>query len=263
VPRRRLDAELVRRGLVSDRSEAEAAVAAGLVTIGGQPATTTATMVGTDAPVRVTSLERGHVSRGGEKLRAALERFRVDVTGRDCLDAGASTGGFTDRLLRAGAARVIAVDVGYGQLAWALRNDPRVTVMERTNVRELRIETLPFIPDLVVADLSFVSLKTALPALADLAGKRRELIVLVKPQFEASPDFVGDRGVVRDPEVWRAVLADVVAAAGRVGLGASGVMASPLVGRSGNVEFLVHLREGAMDAIDLDAPVAEGEALVR
>ena len=249
---------------MGDRSEAQAVVAAGLVTIGGQPATTTATMVGTDVPVRVAITDREHVSRGGEKLRAALERFRVEVTDRDCLDAGASTGGFTDRLLQAGAARVIAVDVGYGQLAWALRSDPRVTVMERTNVRELRADALPFIPDLVVADLSFVSLRTALPALADLAGERKELIVLVKPQFEASPRVVGEGGVVRDPSVWRAVLADVIAAAGQVGLGVWGAMVSPLAGRSGNVEFLLHLAEGSTsDEIDLDRLVTEGEALAR
>lgn len=239
-------------------------MAAGLVTIGGQPATTIATMVGTDAPVRVSAPDHGYVSRGGEKLRAALERFGVDVAGRGCLDAGASTGGFTDCLLRSGAARVITVDVGYGQLAWPLRTDPRVRVMERTNVRDLRVDALPFSPDLVVADLSFVSLRTALPALVALAGERPELIVLVKPQFEASPDVVGDGGVVRDPEMWRTVLGDVVAAVHRVGLVARGAMASPLLGRSGNVEFLLHLGQGSsVEEIAFEAAVAEGEALIR
>ena len=162
MSRRRLDAELVRRGLASSRARAQEAVSAGLVTVAGVTATKPATLVAEDAPVRLDAPTRPFASRGGGKLDAALERFGVDPAGRDCLDAGASTGGFTDCLLRHGAARVIAVDVGYGQLAWELRSDPRVTVMDRTNVRDLTKEALAFDPDLVVADLSFISLGTAL-----------------------------------------------------------------------------------------------------
>ncbi len=264
MARRRLDAELVRRGLVADRAEASAAVSAGLVTIGGMPVTTVATMVRTDAPVRVSSPEGGFVSRGGDKLQGALDRFDVRVSERDCLDAGASTGGFTDCLLRAGARRVIAVDVGYGQLAWALRNDQRVVGLERTNVRELVRNDLPFEPELVVADLSFVSLRTALPSLAGLRADAGELIVLVKPQFEAAPALVGDRGVVRDPVVWRAALDGVAEVARTEGLAVRDAMPSPILGRSGNVEFLLHLGVGqGIGEAGLDRLIGDVEDLVR
>jgi 23S rRNA (cytidine1920-2'-O)/16S rRNA (cytidine1409-2'-O)-methyltransferase len=179
----------------------------------------------------------------------------VDVDGKVCLDAGASTGGFTDRLLQGGARTVVAVDVGYGQLAWTLRTDPRVVVMERTNVRSLVPEDLPVSPDLAVADLSFISLTVVMPALARLA---RELVVLVKPQFEAGKEHVGKGGVVRDPVVWRRALDAVVTAAEEQGLGAVDAMASPLRGPAGNVEFLLHLLHGAPTEADLDAAVREG-----
>ncbi len=264
MPRRRLDVELVRRGLANSRAEAQAAVEAGLVTVAGSPATKAASLVAADAPVKVLGPARPFVSRGGEKLRAALDRFSVDPRGRDCLDAGASTGGFTDCLLQAGAGRVVAVDVGYGQLAWGVRNDPRVTVMERTNVRTLEPEALPFAPDLVVADLSFISLRTVLPALVRAAAPHAEFVVLVKPQFEAGPGGVGSGGVVRDPEVWRRVLGEVAEAFGSVDVGVLGVVASPLRGPAGNVEFLLHGRRGVDDArVDLDAAVTEGEGLPR
>ncbi len=264
MPRRRLDVELVRRGLANSRAEAQAAVEAGLVTVAGSPATKAASLVAADAPVKVLGPARPFVSRGGEKLRAALDRFSVDPRGRDCLDAGASTGGFTDCLLQAGAGRVVAVDVGYGQLAWWVRNDPRVTVMERTNVRTLEPEALPFAPDLVVADLSFISLRTVLPALVRAAAPHAEFVVLVKPQFEAGPGGVGSGGVVRDPEVWRRVLGEVAEAFGSVDVGVLGVVASPLRGPAGNVEFLLHGRRGVDDArVDLDEAVTEGEGLPR
>jgi 23S rRNA (cytidine1920-2'-O)/16S rRNA (cytidine1409-2'-O)-methyltransferase len=264
VPRRRLDVELVRRGLVNSRAEAQAAVEAGLVTIAGNPATKAASLVAADVPVQVIGPARRFVSRGGEKLRSALDRFEVDPRDRDCLDAGASTGGFTDCLLQAGAARVAAVDVGYGQLAWEIRNDPRVTVLERTNVRDLEPGDLPFVPDLVVADLSFISLRSVLPALARVSGPDAEFVVLVKPQFEAGPADVGSGGVVRDPEVWRRVLGEVIEAFASHGVGALRVVASPLQGPAGNVEFLLHGRRGADDApVDVDAAVTEGEGLTR
>jgi 23S rRNA (cytidine1920-2'-O)/16S rRNA (cytidine1409-2'-O)-methyltransferase len=262
VPRRRLDVELVRRGLANSRAEAQAAVAEGRVTVAGNPATKASSLVADDAPVQVIGPARRYVSRGGEKLRSALDRFAVDPRDRDCLDAGASTGGFTDCLLQAGAARVAAVDVGYGQLAWEIRNDPRVTVMERTNVRNLEPADLPFAPDLVVADLSFISLRAALPALVTVSDTGAGFVVLVKPQFEAGPADVGSGGVVRDPAVWRRVLTEVTDAFRAREVGVLGVVASPLRGPAGNVEFLLHGCRGVDDAsIDLDAAIAEGEGL--
>jgi 23S rRNA (cytidine1920-2'-O)/16S rRNA (cytidine1409-2'-O)-methyltransferase len=255
VTRRRLDTELVRRGLVSSRSEAQAAVDAGLVTVAGAPATKPATLVAPGAALTLEGTTRPFASRAGSKLAAALERFDVLPQGRVCLDAGASTGGFTDCLLQAGAALVIAVDVGYGQLAWKLRTDPRVVVMERTNVRALTPGDLEAAPDLLVADLSFISLTLVLPTLARLAP---ELVVLVKPQFEAGKEQVGKGGVVRDPHVWARVLRDVATVAQTEGLGVVGAMASPLPGPAGNVEFLLHLARGASSAADLDAAVEEG-----
>jgi 23S rRNA (cytidine1920-2'-O)/16S rRNA (cytidine1409-2'-O)-methyltransferase len=262
--RRRLDAELVRRGLATSRTEAQAAVAAGVVTVSGHPVTKPASLVSADEPLHVTSPARRFVSRGGDKLQAALERFGIDPTGLDCLDAGASTGGFTDCLLHAGAARVVAVDVGYGQLAWELRTDPRVIVLERTNARSLDPEDLPFLPELVVADLSFISLRTVLPALSRVAALGADLVLLVKPQFEAGPEHVGRGGVVRDPLVWRRVLAEVADACRANEIGVAAVTVSPLVGPAGNVEFLLHGRKGERDdAVAFDAAVAEGERLRR
>jgi 23S rRNA (cytidine1920-2'-O)/16S rRNA (cytidine1409-2'-O)-methyltransferase len=259
---RRLDAELVRRGLAPSRAQAREAVSAGRVSVRGITTTKPASLVAEDAPVEFVGAARPFVSRGGGKLAAALDRFAVDVEGRSCLDAGASTGGFTDCLLRRGAVRVIAVDVGYGQLAWELRSDPRLTVMERTNVRDLTRDGLPFVPELLVADLSFISLVTVLPALAPLGTADTEGVVLVKPQFEAGRDAVGRGGVVRDPDVWRDVLERVSAAARREGLEPAGVMASPLPGPAGNVEFLLHLRRGTPGAPpDVESAIAEGEEL--
>ena len=239
-------------------------MAAGLVTVSGSPATKAGSLVADDVPVQMIGPARRFVSRGGEKLRSALDRFDVDPRDRDCLDAGASTGGFTDCLLQAGAARVAAVDVGYGQLAWEIRNDPRVTVMERTNVRSLRPEDLPFVPELIVADLSFISLRAVTPALVAVSGPGAGFVVLVKPQFEAGPADVGSGGVVREPAVWRRVLAEVTDTFHEHGVGVLGVIASPLRGPAGNVEFLLHGRRGVDDApVDLDAAVAEGEGLSR
>jgi len=264
VPRRRLDVELVRRGLAGSRAEAQAAVAAGLVTVSGSPATKAGSLVADDAPLQVIGPARRFVSRGGEKLRSALDRFDVEPRDRDCLDAGASTGGFTDCLLQAGAARVVAVDVGYGQLAWEIRNDPRVTVMERTNVRNLRRDDLPFVPDLLVVDLSFISLRAVVPALVAAADPGATFVALVKPQFEAGPVDVGSGGVVREPAVWRRVLEETSDAFRGHGVGVLGVIASPLRGPAGNVEFLLHGRRGVDDApVDLDAAVAEGADLSR
>jgi len=257
VTRRRLDAELVRRGLVATQTQAADAVRNGLVLLSGRPADNPSTLVDGAEPLELASAEKPFVSRGGAKLQAALEGFGIEVAGRRCLDAGASTGGFTDCLLRRGAEHVIAVDVGYGQLAWSIRTDPRVTVLERTNVRALSPETLPFAPQLVVADLSFVSLGSAVASLARVAARGAEFVLLVKPQFEVGRDRVGRNGVVRDPDAWLAAIEGVVQACAREGLAPMGVMASPVLGPAGNVEFPLHAvaDKGALgfdpsDAID-------------
>jgi 23S rRNA (cytidine1920-2'-O)/16S rRNA (cytidine1409-2'-O)-methyltransferase len=248
--RQRLDALLVERGLAESRSRAEALILAGTVRVGDRVVTKAGSRIAPDEPLHVETRER-FVSRAGEKLDAALQEFGVDVEGRYCLDAGASTGGFTDVLLQRGAGRVIAVDVGYGQFAWSLRNDPRVTVMERTNVRRLSGEELPFDPDLLVADLSFISLAVALESLFTTTRSLREAVLLVKPQFEAGPEAVGRGGLVRDPGVHAAVILNVVGFFGERGFGAVGVMRGAVAGRkSGNVEYPVHLVRGAVSSLD-------------
>jgi 23S rRNA (cytidine1920-2'-O)/16S rRNA (cytidine1409-2'-O)-methyltransferase len=256
----RLDAELVRRGLARSREQAGELVAAGLVTVAGQQAAKAATQVTRDAPIMVSDPgEPRYVSRGGYKLAGALAAFGdLSVAGRSCLDAGASTGGFTDVLLRAGAAHVVAADVGYGQLAWSLRTDPRVTVMDRVNVRSL--ERVTPVPDLVVADLSFISLTLVLPALVACATPDADFVVLVKPQFEVGKERVGAGGVVRDTNDRSAAIRKVCDAAGELGLGVRGVTASPLPGPAGNVEYFVWLRRGAppLQEEELNRAIEEG-----
>jgi 23S rRNA (cytidine1920-2'-O)/16S rRNA (cytidine1409-2'-O)-methyltransferase len=250
---------LVRRGLVASRRHAREAIEGGRVTVSGAPASKPTRMVAPHEPVLLSGDAPRFVSRGGDKLAGALERFGVDPTGLRALDAGASTGGFTDCLLQAGASRVVAVDVGYGQLHERLRGDGRVEVHERTNVRDLAPGDLgePF--PLIVADLSFISLRTVAPNLVGLAAPGADLVLLVKPQFEAGREEASrGKGVIRDPEVWRRVLGEVVAALDAVGTAMMGGMASPLRGADGNVEFLVHARKGApATTADLDAVVAE------
>lgn len=241
----RLDAELVRRGLVASRADARRAIESGTVTVSGIPATRPATLVAPGAPIALVGPPARFVSRGGAKLDGALDRLGVAVEGRRWLDAGASTGGFTDCLLDRGAEEVIAVDVGYGQLDWRLRNDERVVVMERVNVRYLRPEDLPFRPHGVVGDLSFISLTLVLPALAACARKDADFVLLVKPQFEAGRGAVGRRGVVTDAATWRAAMEQVASAGRELGLGLAGATASELPGPAGNREFFLHLRRGA------------------
>ena len=249
-PRRlRLDAELVRRGLARSRDQAADLIAAGRVTVGGAVAAKSATAVTTDAAVVVheDSDDPDYVSRGGHKLAGALAAFGpqgLTVTDRRCLDAGASTGGFTDVLLRAGAARVVAVDVGYGQLAWRLRTDERVEVHDRTNVRDLTPGLVGGPVDLVVGDLSFISLQLVLDALLSVTRLDGDLVLMVKPQFEAGKDRVGKGGVVRDLDLRARTVLDVAEAAAARGWGARAVTASPLPGPSGNVEFFLWLRRG-------------------
>ena len=241
----RLDRELVRRGLVASRQVAQEVIAAGLVTVDGAPGHKPATQVSAQQQIVVTGPARRWVSRGGDKLDGALDRLDLPVAGRDCLDAGASTGGFTDVLLARGAARVVAVDVGYGQLAWRLRTDERVVVVERTHVRDLTADHLAGSrPDLVVADLSFISLRTALPPLRAMLGAGVDWCCLVKPQFEVGRDHVGRQGVVRDPDAWGGALDAVRDAAAELGLGAAAATVSGLPGPAGNIEFFVWLRDG-------------------
>ncbi len=212
-----------------------------------------------DEPVTVSGPARPFVSRGGEKLEAALDRFGVDPAGRPCLDAGAGTGGFTDVLLRRGAAHVVAVDVGYGQLAWPLRTDERVTLLERFNARDLTAQHVPEAPSLVVADLSFISLTKVVGALVGSAAEDADLVLLVKPQFEAGRQEVGRGGVVSDPAVWRGAIERVAEACRGAGAGPLAVMASPLRGPAGNVEFLLHARKG-FEGVRLDVGGALREA---
>lgn len=260
--RRRLDAELVRRGLSVSRTSAQEDIRAGGVLVRGSRVSKPSTLVGPDDPISLMSPAKSYVSRGGEKLAAALERFSIVAAGRDCLDAGASTGGFTDCLLQRGAARVVSVDVGYGQFDWRLRQDPRVTVLERKNIKEIGTADLPFVPDLVVADLSFISLRSVIGRLADVSSPAAEFVLLVKPQFEVGRALVGKGGVVRDPEAWRGAIEAVADECRDQGLPPSDVMASPLRGPAGNVEFLLHARAGAQVVdIDVAAALVAGSAL--
>ena len=224
----------------------------------GIPAVRPTTMVVATDPISLAEPEARFVSRGGEKLDGALASFGLDVAGRRWVDLGASTGGFTDRLLQGGAAEVAAVDVGYGQLHWKLRNDPRVHVIERTNARELRAGDLPFVPEGVTADLSFISLTVVLPALVDVADRGADYVLLVKPQFEVGKAAVGKGGVVRDPELWRSALQRVAEASQALGLGVAGAAASKLRGPAGNREFFLHLRaDVTSDRGAIDRAVAE------
>ncbi len=245
--RSRLDAELVRRGLARSREHAVALIAEGRVAVSGQAATKPATGVDAATPVvvRTDPAQPRWVSRGAHKLLGALEAFPVAVEGRRVLDAGASTGGFTQVLLGRGATEVVAVDVGYGELAWSLRTDERVRVHERTNVRTLTPEAISGPVDLVVADLSFISLRLVLPALTGCATPNADLLPMVKPQFEVGRERLGAGGVVRDPEHRMHAVLDVGTAAAALGWGTAGVVASPLPGPAGNVEFFLWLRRDA------------------
>ena len=257
--RSRLDVALVARGLAESREKAQALIVAGLVTVDGRPAQKSAELVGPDAVLLVETSD-GFVSRGGEKLEHALQTFGIDVDGLVCLDAGASTGGFTDVLLRRGAERVYAVDVGHGQLDWRLRNDPRVVSMERTNIRTL--DALPEPIDVAVADVSFISLRLVLPSIARLARTGAPVVALVKPQFEAGKGQVPRGGVVRDPAVHRRVLLDLWAWALANSLTPRGLTPSPIRGPAGNVEFLLWLANEPVEPADLSAVAAAAEAAV-
>lgn len=257
--RKRIDLLLVEKGLAATREQARALIMAGSVTAGGEVIDKPGTKVDEGSPLAVAAPPR-YVSRGGLKLEKALEAFGVDVSGRVVVDVGASTGGFTDCLLQRGAARVYAVDVGYGQLDWRLRTDPRVVVMERTNARYLT--WLPEPPDLAVMDVSFISARLILPAVARLLREGGMIVLLVKPQFEAGREQVGKGGVVRDPEVHRSVLRAMVEWADREGMGVRRVTISPIRGPAGNVEYLALIVPGESSSPDVGAQIeaAVGES---
>jgi 23S rRNA (cytidine1920-2'-O)/16S rRNA (cytidine1409-2'-O)-methyltransferase len=242
--RQRLDLLLLERGLVDSREEGRRKILAGNVLVDDQPVTKAGSSIDTGAAIRLKPAPR-YVSRGGFKLEKALKEFAVDLAGKTVLDVGASTGGFTDCLLAHGAVRVIAVDVGYGQLDWRLRNDPRVVVFEKTNIRYLAPATLPAIPDLATMDASFISLKLILPCVKRLLPARGEIIALIKPQFEVGKGKVGKGGVVRAPEEHARVIAEIQEHAAAIGYESAGVTESPLLGPKGNKEFLIYLRAPA------------------
>jgi 23S rRNA (cytidine1920-2'-O)/16S rRNA (cytidine1409-2'-O)-methyltransferase len=251
----------VRRGHAPSRERAQADIAAGRVLVGGAPAHKASRQVSPGDAIVVRGDPPRFVSRGGEKLAAALDRFGLDPDGCRVLDAGASTGGFTDCVLQRGAAAVVAVDVGYGQLHERLRADPRVTVLDRTNVRELRPEDLGQPVDLVVADLSFISLRLVLGALAGACRPGADLVLLVKPQFEAGRAAASrGRGVITDREVWRDVLVATMVACPAQGLEVRGLMPSPITGAEGNVEFLLHARRSPDAGADVEALADEAVA---
>lgn len=247
----RLDEALVQRGLADSRSRAQALILAGDALVNGAPAIKAGTMVRTDDELAIKTPPR-FVSRGGEKLDKALEAFGVDVAGATVADFGSSTGGFTDCLLQRGASRVYAIDVGYGQLAERVRIDPRVVIMDRTNVRH--VEKLPEPIQLVVIDVSFIGLRLVLPSAISVLADSGEIVALVKPQFEAGKGQVGKGGVVRDPAIHRRVLEEMFQLAEDLDLGVVGLIESPIRGPAGNVEFLAHLRPGA-DSIPPDATI--------
>lgn len=236
---------MVRRGLARSREHAVELIESNLVSVKGLPATKAATQVDAETSITVKSTGEEYVSRGGHKLAGALDAFsQITVAGKIALDAGASTGGFTDVLLRRGAKKVIAVDVGYGQLAWNLQNDPRVEIHDRTNVRNLTKQIIIDEPELIVADLSFISLTLVVPALIEVAHPEADFLIMVKPQFEVGREKLGAGGVVREPQLRAEAVRDVAESARSVGLGTLGVVASPLPGPSGNVEYFLWMKRG-------------------
>ena len=253
APRMRLDLLLVEKQLVESRERARRLIMAGEVTVAGAVADKAGQLVAVDADV-VVRTPLPYVSRGGLKLEAALDAFALNVTGLTALDVGASTGGFTDCLLQRGAARVFAVDVGYGQLAWKLRSDPRVVVMERTNIRHLLALPDNTLADIAVIDASFIGPALVLPPTQHLLTPKGCIVALVKPQFEAGRGQVGAGGVVRDPAIHRRVIEEVAATATQSGLVVAGIVVSPAPGPAGNIEFLLHLRRSG-PAADMDAAI--------
>lgn len=252
-PRERLDRLLVARGLAPSRERAQALIMAGAVRVDGRPSGKPGTLVSPEARLEVVGTDHPFVGRGGVKLEGALAALRIDVAGRTALDLGASTGGFTDCLLKRGARRVYALDVGRGLLDWSLRSDPRVVLLEGKNARDLVPGDLPGPVDLVVADVSFISLRLILPPLPPLLLPGADVVVLVKPQFEVGKGDVGKGGIVRDPEKHLGALRSVAAAAAAAGFGVRGACASPITGAEGNREFFLHLAPAPAERLAGDA----------
>jgi len=237
---------LKQRGLAPSRTRAQALIMAGMVLVDGRPVAKAGHPVSPEAEITLKSDPCPYVSRGGLKLEAALDRFAVDARGRICMDVGASTGGFTDCLLKRGARLVYAIDVGYGQLDWGLRNRQEVIALEKTNIRTMNSSSLDPVPDLAVVDTSFISLRLVIPRVIELIQPRGDIIALIKPQFEAGPKNVGKGGIIRDPKVHDQVLKDLANFfTVELGLSASGIIPSPILGAKGNREFLIHLEKDA------------------
>ncbi len=258
MKKERLDLLLVEKGLCESRTKAQAVIMEGLVFVSGQRVDKPGTAVDASAEIELRGSVMPYVSRGGLKLEKALDFFRVDPTGFVCSDSGASTGGFTDCLLQKGARKVYAIDVGYGQLAWSIRNDPRVVVMERTNIRNVTPEDLGEQLDLSVVDVSFISLRLVLPVIRNLLGPGGQVVCLIKPQFEAGREKVGKKGVVRDIDTHIEVLESFLDTAEGLGFTPLGLTYSPVKGPEGNIEFLGHLSTDASEA-----PVCSAEAVAR
>ena len=261
----RLDQLVFDLGYTESRERAKTTIMSGLVFVNGQRADKPGTPVAPDAKIEVRGEAIPFVSRGGFKLDKALQVFPIDPSGKSCIDCGASTGGFTDVLLQHGAAKVYAVDVGYGQLAWKLRNDPRVVNLERTNLRYVTAEQIPELLELAVMDVSFISIKLVLPAVKALLVPGADLVCLIKPQFDAGRDEVGKKGVVRDSGVHCQVIRGILDFAPQIGLSVMGLDFSPIKGPEGNIEYICHMKNGCYEgaSIDVEALVnASHEALV-
>lgn len=261
----RLDQLVFDMGYTESRERAKTTIMSGLVFVNGQRADKPGTPVAPDAKIEVRGEAIPFVSRGGFKLDKALKVFPIDPAGKTCIDCGASTGGFTDVLLQHGAAKVYAVDVGYGQLAWKLRNDPRVVNLERTNLRYVTAEHIPELLELAVMDVSFISIKLVLPAVKALLVPGADLVCLIKPQFEAGRDEVGKKGVVRDSAVHCQVIRSILDFAPQIGLSVMGLDYSPIKGPEGNIEYICHMKNGCYEgaSVDVEALVnASHEALV-
>jgi 23S rRNA (cytidine1920-2'-O)/16S rRNA (cytidine1409-2'-O)-methyltransferase len=246
IDKHRLDRLLVERGLVESREKGQALILAGQVLVNGQKLDKAGAFVAEDADIRIIGEQMPYVSRGGLKLEAALKEFKIDVAGRTALDVGASTGGFTDCLLQHGAKKVYAVDVGYGQLAWKLRQDSRVVLIERTNIRELDASRIPDPLDIAVIDVSFISLEKVIPSVLPFLAQNGVVIALIKPQFEVGRGQVGRGGIVRDEAARDAAVRRILDVTAGLGLDVRGVIPSPLKGQDGNIEYLMYaLRHGA------------------
>ena len=260
IEKKRLDILLTERGLAPSREKAKAIIMSGCVFISGQKADKAGESFPCDIDIEVRNNENSYVSRGGLKLEKALDFFKADVSEKIAIDVGASTGGFSDCLLKRGVKKLYSVDVGYGQLAWEIRNNPKVVCMERTNIRYVTHEQIPDVIELAVIDVSFISLKLVLPAVRALMGKEGNVYCLIKPQFEAGREKVGKKGVVRDPEVHKEVIAHFIENAESAGFFVCGVTFSPITGPEGNIEFLGSLSCDANIKADIDIDTVVNDA---